>query len=123
MIDVHSEPAQEDTLYSLTNLLKQISKHDCIVVSGDLNCQLRRNVQGCTGRWAMTKRDEKTGHDKEVIKLMRSFDLFAVDTKFRPGRKLWDGEYRRCNATYLPKHPNRRSTKLDYFLVSMNNRW
>lgn len=113
-------PYAQDTLIELDTLLRSeyVSKHDCVVVSGDLNCQLRRNVQGCTGRWAMTNKNEKTGHDKETLSLMRSFDLFAVDTRFMPERKLWQGKMRRCNATYLPKHVERRPTKLDYFLVS-----
>ena len=38
-----------------------------------------------------------------------------------PQQREWSGQLRRCNATYLPKHPARRPTKLDYCLVA--NRW
>ena len=48
------------------------------------NCQLKRNVPGLTGKWAMTKQHEIQGHDKELLDLMRTYELFAVDTKFKP---------------------------------------
>ena len=52
---------------------------------------------------------------------MRQYDLFAIGTKFKPPQRIWSGKLRRCNATYLPKHEQRRPTKLDYCLVA--NRW
>ena len=109
-----------DTLAELTSLIKTIPKNDCLVVCGDFNCQLKRNVPGCTGRWAMTKRHEQQGHDQDVLDFMSTHDLFAVDTKFKPKAKRWstNRKQRQCNATYLPKHCKRRPTKLDYFLVS-----
>ena len=116
-------PQAGDTLEQLETLLlsKYVHKNDCVILAGDFNCQLRRNVQGCTGPWSMTRRNEKVGHDSEVLDLMRRFDLFAIGTKFKPHRRLWSGKFRRCNATYLPKHEERRPTKLDYILVP--NRW
>ena len=32
-------------------------------------------------------------------------------------RRLWQGKLRQCNVTYIPKHTERRPTKLDYCLV------
>ena len=113
-----SEPSAQDTIAQLDALLASVNKNDCIIVTGDL---LRRNVENCTGRWSMTTRDEDEGHDKQVLDLMRQYDLFAVGTKFKPKERLWSGKSRRCNATYLPKHIDRRPTKLDYCLVA--NRW
>ena len=69
----------------------------------------------------MTRKNEKVGHDADVLDLMSRFDLFDIDTNFKPCRKVWSGKLRRCNATYLPKYEERGSTKLDYILVS--NRW
>ena len=114
-------PKASDTLEQLHALIKTIPKNDCLVVCGDFNCQLKRNVMGCTGQWSMTKKNERTGHDQELLDLMRTQDLFAVETRFKPKAKLWSGRKRLCNATYVPKHTERRPTKLDYFLVS--NRW
>ena len=36
------------------------------------------------------------------------FDLFAVDTLFKPARKAWDKDkkIRYCNATYMVKDPS-----------------
>ena len=66
----------------------------------------------------MTKKNEEKGHDHLVLDLMRQFDLFAVDTRFKSKKKIWDDKPRNCNATYLRKHADKRPTKLDYFLVS-----
>ena len=63
------------------------------------------------------------GHDEEMQELMRMFDLFAVDTLFKPPKKRWGPEdrMRLCNATYLQKDETRRRTQLHYICVT--NRW
>ena len=114
-------PQAQDTLAQLDALLKTIPKNDCVVVCGDFNCQLKRNVQGLTGKWCMTQNHEKQGHDQDLLDLMRMHELAAADTYFKPKTKLWSNRKRICNATYIPKHKERRPTKLDYFLVSQ--RW
>ena len=118
-----TEPSAQDVLDQLDILLcsNNVHKNDCVIIAGDLNRQLRRNVSDRTGQWSMTKTNEKIGHDTDVLDLMSKYDLFAIGTKFMPKRKLWGGRLRRCNATYLPKHTARRPTKLDYILIQ--NRW
>ena len=113
-------PKAEDTIQQLTQLLRTARKSECVVIAGDLNCQLQRNVQGCTGQWSMTKHANK-GHGDKILDMMRSHDLCAIDTYFKPKRKKWDNRLRHCNATYMPKDATRRPTKLDYILIS--NRW
>ena len=58
-----------------------------------------------------------------MLTLMRNYDLFAVDTLFKPKKKAWgeDKKMRYCNATYMAKDPKKRPRKLDYICVS--NRW
>ena len=68
----------------------------------------------------MTQKMQKA-HGQDVIDLMREHNLFAVDTLFKPKRKMWNGRYRYCNATYLPKDREKRPTKLDYICVT--DRW
>ena len=70
----------------------------------------------------MTQRKDN-GHGEEMLNLMRSIDLFAVDTLFKPERKAWGEEkkLRHCNATHMAKHAKKRPRKLDYTCVS--NRW
>ena len=114
-------PQAADTLAQLDALIKTVPKNDCLVVCGDFNCQLKRNVPGLTGKWSMTQKHETKGHDQSLLDLMRKYELFAVDTKFKPKKKFWSNKQRLCNATYIPKHKGRRPTKLDYFLVSQ--RW
>ena len=69
-----------------------------------------------------TRKDN--GYGEEILTLMRSFDLFAVDTLFKPERKVWgQGERKRyCNTTYIPKHADKRPRKLDYMCVEQVER-
>ena len=120
-----STPRASDTLAQIDKLLSDseiIKPNDCIVLMGDFNCELQRNVKGCTGRWLMNQRPDD-GHSNQVLDLLRSHDLFAVDSMFRPKRKTigQGGKPRVCNATYLQKDASRRPKKLDYIFVS--NRW
>ena len=114
-----SNPCAEDTINQIKKLLRGVAKSDCIILSGDFNCQLQRHVKGCTGKWCMTTRPDN-GHGNKVLDLMRNFDLFAADTLFKPQRKSWGPKRQKhlCNATYLPKDNAKRPTKLDYFCVS-----
>ena len=81
-------PFAKDTIKQLRELLSTVKKSDCIIMMGDLNCELQRNVQGCTGQWCMTQRSDN-GHGEQILDLMREFDLFAADTLFKPKQKMW----------------------------------
>ena len=122
----HTSPNSEDVIVQLENLLancRKLKPNDCIIVMGDFNCELQRNVQGCTGKWLMNRNPDK-GHGTRVLSFMRTHDLFAADNMFKPKRRFMFGEETRkrvCNATYLQKDVQLRPKKLDYFLVS--NRW
>ena len=115
------KPMTQDTDTQLKSLLQSIRKTDSVILGGDFNCQLQRNVSGCTGQWCMTEKPNRNGHGDEILSLLREHDLCAVDTYFKPQKKRWQGKQRRCNATYLPKGSLKRPTKLDYLCVS--NRW
>ena len=102
------KPFAEDVIKQLHELLKNcknLKPTDCIIILGDFNCELQRNVPGCTGRWLMNRRPDD-GHGEKVINLMRSHDLFAVDSLFRPKRKYMFGPNKKkhiCNATWIQK--------------------
>ena len=96
-------PLAADTISQLDDLLancKKLKPGDCSIVMGDLNCELQRNVQGLTGRWFMNTRPDD-GHSDAILSVMRSHDLFAVDSLFRPKRhKMFSQKKKRiCNAT------------------------
>ena len=118
-------PQAADTIADLNGLLsncKALKPADCVIIMGDFNCEIERNIQGCTGRWFMNTRPDD-GHSSDIVSLMRTQDLFAVDSLFRPKRrKMFMKQKKRvCNATWLQKDITKRPKKLDYFLVS--NRW
>ena len=104
----HTSPNSEDVIVQLENLLancRKLKPNDCIIVMGDFNCELQRNVQGCTGKWLMNRNPDK-GHGTRVLSFMRTHDLFAADNMFKPKRRFMFGEETRkrvCNATYLQK--------------------
>ena len=39
-----STPYAEDTILQLKKLLRTVRKSECVILVGDFNCQLRRNV-------------------------------------------------------------------------------
>ena len=94
-------PKAEDTIAQLDKLLQTVRKSECVIIGGDFNCQLQRSVQGCTGKWCMTKYENK-GHGNKILDMMRAHDLCAVDTYFNPKRKKtqntknFDAVNRRC---------------------------
>ena len=46
-----SAPYVKDTIKQLKKLLETVRKSDCILLADDFNCQLQRNIEGCTGKW------------------------------------------------------------------------
>ena len=95
-------PSADDTIGELHTLLKSVAKSDCIVLLGDFNCQLPRNVEGCTGKWSMTTRSDNA-HGNKILDLMRAYDLFATDTLFKPVKKK-GGETAKGKEDYATQH-------------------
>ena len=65
---------------TLTELLKKVPKNDCLVILGDCNEQLPANVSGITGNWVF---GETSRNADTLLDMMRMFELFAANTKFR----------------------------------------
>ena len=105
----------KDTIQQLRKLLNTVRKSDCVMLAGDFNCQLRRNVPG---KWCMTTRPDD-GHEEQILVLIREYDLFAVDTIFKPKTKMWDDKLRVCNVTYRSKQAKKRPRKLDYICLCL----
>ena len=95
------KPCQDDTLNSLVELLKQVPKNDCVVLAGDFNEQLPKNVEQLTGKWAFGS--ESANADK-VLNVMRMFNLSAVSTFFQPKKKSSSATYVSCvDGSFRPK--------------------
>ena len=81
-----------------------------------MNCQLQRNVPGCTGKWSMTQKADN-GHGERVLELMREHG--------RPIRGRWAPPSNRngsdgsassekkhvCNVSYIDKDKRKRPSK------------
>ena len=62
------KPLAKDVLAQLEELLTncaELKPQDCLIVMGDFNCEIERNIQGCTGKWLMNQRPDD-GHSKEL---------------------------------------------------------
>jgi exonuclease III len=108
------EPFQESTLKQLRAFLQSLPKRSAIMVLGDFNARLKRDVKGLTGKYSMHYYCDSGG--TEVMDIMREADLFAVSTAFQPEKGSALG-----NATYISKTQGASPTQIDYVLVS--NRW
>ena len=81
---IRTKPCQHDTLCSLIELLKQVPKNDCVVLMGDFNEQLPKNIDKLTGKWA---HGPESANTEITMNIMRVFDLTAASTFFQPKKK------------------------------------
>ena len=80
------QPAQHNTLESLTELLRRVDPKDCTVILHHLNEQLPANIHGDADKWTASKASENAG---DVIDIMKIFDLFAhYKHQIQAGQKL-----------------------------------
>ena len=108
-------PFFSDTMGRLEEVLKEVRNNciiDCIVMLGDLNCKLARNIPKRTGRWCIHKDSNKLG--EEMLDLMNRRDLCAISKTFNPPKG-------KTNATFVPRDPAYKETHIDYILIA--SRW
>ena len=84
-------PSQSDILKYLYRTLEGVPAGDCIVLVTDLNENLPPNVEGVTGKWAF---GEGSKNAEEMLTMLRTFQLTAVNTLFQPRKGS-------SNATYI----------------------
>ena len=94
--------------WEMRKLLLTVRKSECVILTDDFNCQLRRNVPGCTDKWWTRKTDPGPNERKRP---------FTVGILFKSKTKTWDGKLRACNDTYKSKQTWKRSRKLDYLCL------
>ena len=105
-------PDQNDTYNELESLLAKVGQRDCVILMGDFNSRLSRNIPGKTGRWCIhTHRD--SGGDR-LLEIMTRFELRCVSTYFQPRKN-------HSNATYLNVQTDKPPSQIDHVIVS--NRW
>ena len=107
-----SAPFAADTMKLLETLVLKAKTNDCVVLLGDFNCKLGRNIQKLAGKWCIHKTPNTEG--KQLLELMRRTKLTAVSTFFQPRK-------RKSNATFLARDPRYKPSQIDYILIS--SRW
>ena len=105
-------PFPADTLKQLDEIISRVSKHTCIILLGDLNCKLERNISNVTGKWSVHAKYNREG--KLFGEMLQRTKLVAISTYFQPARG-------KSNATYLAKDPSYKPSQIDYIAVS--SRW
>ena len=93
----------------LEKVLKEVRNNDCIIMLGDLNCKVARNIPKRKGRWCIHVDSNKLG--EEMLDLMNRRDLCAISTTFKPPKG-------KTNATFKPRDPAYKETQIDYILIA-----
>ena len=106
------QPYFSDTLNRLDEVLQQVRNNYCVIILGNLNCKLARNIPKRTGRWWIHKDSKRNG--EEILDLMNRRNLCAISTMFKPLRG-------KTNAKFVPHDPMFNETQIDYILIS--SRW
>ena len=106
------KPFPADTLKQLEEIISQVSRHTCVILLGDFNCKLERNISNVTGKWSVHTKYNRVG--KNFGELLKRMKLVAISTFFQPTRG-------KSNATYLAKDPSYRPSQIDYVVIS--SRW
>ena len=74
-----TSPDQKSTYDKLEKLLQALSKQrDAIILMGDFNSGLKRNITGYTGRWCIHNRSDEGG--ERLLEIMRKFGLACSST-------------------------------------------
>ena len=102
-------PTAQETMYQLKTLLITVPKSDCVIMGGDLNCQLQRNVPGCTGKWCMTTKPDG-GHGEEMFELMRL--AHWTSTTLKPAHRKSALRLRTCTPSCKQSHFYRVTSNL-----------
>ena len=106
-------PDQKCIYDKLETLLQAISKQrDCIILMGDFNSRLKRNITGFTGRWSIHNVSDEGGD--RLLEIMHKFGLVCSSTYFQPKR-------RHSNATFMNIQPDKPPSQIDHIFVS--RRW
>ena len=107
-----SNPDQNATYDELEKLLFNINTRDCIILMGDFNSRLARNVEGSVGRSNIHTRSDNGGD--RLLSIMNKIDLRCVTTYFQPRRN-------HNNASFINIQPNVAPSQIDHVLIS--SRW
>jgi exonuclease III len=105
-------PSQAEMLQELETLCRMLQHKfptDQLIVAGDMNAKLTRNVQNLTGRYCMHYYSDSGG--ERLMELMAHTNLVAASTRFAPSKKNPLGQ-----GTYINDKYTGKPTQIDYIL-------
>ena len=107
-----TEPSQADTLQEIDTLCRTLRHKypaDQLIVAGDMNGRIPRNVKHISGKFSMHSYADSGG--ERLMEMMHNNHLHAASTRFCPPRSHACGQ-----GTYLSPQGNLK--QLDYILCS-----
>ena len=105
-------PDQSTTYDQLEKLLQSIGRRDCVILLGDFNSRLKRDIENHTGHWSIHNKNDAGGD--RLLQIMQMFSMKCISTCFQPPR-------RHSNATYINVQPHLPPSQIDHIIVS--TRW
>ena len=107
-----TNPDQNDIYEQLETLLLKVKPRDCIILMGDFNSRLARDIEGRVGHWSIHNRSDSGG--ERLLDIMEKIPMRCVSTQFQPRRN-------HNNATFMNIQPGKAPSQIDHILVS--SRW
>ena len=95
---MRTKPSQKNTYDELEKLLMSINTRDCVIILGDFNSRLARNIDGQVGKWSIHQYSDKGGKRLQMSDYIAS--LSCVSNCFKPRKN-------HPNPTYMNIQPEK----------------
>ena len=79
------DPDQKEIYGQLESFLMRTGRRDCIILMGDFNSRLSRNIDHRVGKWSIHSRTDSGG--EQLLQLMNKISMRCVSTYFQPPRE------------------------------------
>ena len=104
-------PDQNDIYNQLDSLLLNIKQGDCIILMGDFNSRLARDIDNHVGRWSIHKYSDSGG--ERLLSIMNTISLRCMSTYFQPSRN-------HNNATFMNVQSDKPPSQIDNIFCQLS---
>ena len=102
-------PDQSNTYDELATLLNKVSNRDCIILLGDFNSRLARDIDNHTGHWSIHNRNDDGGD--RLLEIMQAFAQMC-QYLFSTSSQTQQRNISECAATTSSKPDQSHNCKL-----------